>query len=203
MTETIWEYRASELVDVSFPKRQIELIVMPYEQEALVPYGGRVVTEICSRGAYDGIEARNGRVRVNRDHDVARTVGRTVTFHPSRKEGLVAEVRISRTDLGEETLELAGDGVLDASAGFRLMLDQAGRVVPNAETWETRNRRRLNKLFLGHIALTPEPAYESANVLAVRQAEPVTVGGSPNREKLRMLELQETYARIDAKYLSA
>jgi len=203
MTETIWEYRASELVDVSFPKRQIELIVMPYEQEALVPYGGRVVTEICSRGAYDGIEARNGRVRVNRDHDVTRTVGRAVTLHPSRTEGLVAVIYVSRVPLGEETLELAGDGVLDASAGFRLKLDKAGRVEPNAETWETRTRRRLNKLYLGHIALTPEPAYESANVLAVRQAEPVAPAGAPNREKLRMLEWEEAYAQIDAKYLSA
>ena len=93
------EYRSATQIGVSFPKRSIELIVMPYETETAVPYEGRVVREIVSRGAFDGIERRANRVRVNRDHDVTRTIGRALAFHPSREEGLVAELRIASTVL--------------------------------------------------------------------------------------------------------
>ncbi len=194
----ILEYRAAQLGEVSFPKRQIELIVMPYETPTLVSYDNRVITEIVSRGAYDGIEERNNSVRVNRDHDVSRTCGRAVRFHPSRDEGLIAELYMARTTLGEETLTLADDGMLDASAGFRLLLDKQGRVVANAEVWETRNQRRLNKLYLGHIALTPEPAYETANVLAVRGTDnPPAVDrvDTPNLDTVKGWLLNDRYER--------
>ena len=45
----------------SFPDRTIELIVMPYEQETIVSTG-RMIEEIVSRGAFDGIET-DGRSR--------------------------------------------------------------------------------------------------------------------------------------------
>jgi phage head maturation protease len=57
-------------------------------------------------------------------------------------------------------LALAADDCLDASAGFR--------VLPGGETWEGRSRRRIVKAWLDHIALTPDPAYTDARVLAVR-----------------------------------
>ena len=203
MTDEL-EYRAATLAGVSFPQRLIELVVMPYETETLVAHQGRMITEICTRGAYDGIEARNDRVRVNRDHDITRTVGRAFAFHPSRQEGLVAEIKVSKTELGEETLVLADDGVLDASAGFGLLRDQHGRVVPGAETWESRSRRRLNHLFLGHIGLTPDPAYETANVLAVRAGrDPEPVSPTPNLDRYRMLVAKEEAAALDARFGSA
>jgi HK97 family phage prohead protease len=188
------EYRAARQIGVSFPARTIELVVMPYEEETIVAYEGRMVREIVSRGAFDGIEQRPNRIRVNRDHDVTRTVGRAVALHPSRDEGLVAEVRIAKTELGQETLELAEEGCLDASAGFLPM--------PGGEEWESRDRRRLTKLWLGHIAMTPDPAYLSANVLAVRQnrsgerTEPSVVA-TPNLDQIRAWRLEEMYARLD------
>jgi HK97 family phage prohead protease len=188
------EIRVAEVASVSFPDRTIELVVMPYEQETLVPYQGRMVTEVVARGAFDGIERRANRVRVNRDHDVSRTVGRAIAFHPQRDEGLVAEVRIAQTLLGDETLQLAGEEILDASAGFLPM--------PGGERWENRARRRLTKVWLGHIALTPDPAYESARVLAVRnagRAERERVE-TPNLDKLRIARLQALYADIDRRY---
>ena len=136
---------------------------------------------------------------MNRDHDVTRTIGRVITFHPSRQEGLVADLRVANTELGTETLELADEGCLDASAGFALMRDKDGRPVPGAEVWENRSRRRLNRLFLGHVALTPEPAYETANVLAVRaarQAEPAM----RNRDKLDLERWRQLDADITARY---
>lgn len=175
------EHRTAVVTDVSFPDRTVELIVMPYEREAIVRHEGRVIREVCSRGAYDGIERRANRVRVNRDHDVTRTIGRAIAFHPSREVGLVAELRIARTDLGEETLTLADEGLLDASAGFAPM--------PGGVEWEGRQLRRLTKVWLAHIAMTPDPAYVDANVLAVRTAEPGSelqpVSATPRLDEVR------------------
>ena len=167
---------------------------MPYETPTLATdYGRGVVTELIGRGAFDGIERRANRVRVNRDHDLKRTVGRAIALHPSREEGLVAEIKIARTDLGEETLTLADDECLDASAGFRPM--------PGGEHWETRNRVRITKAWLGHIALTPDPAYVDAKVLAVRAAlDDVPATDRPNFEQLRQMELERVYADIEARY---
>lgn len=189
------EYRSAHVAGISFPERTIEVVVMPYEQETLVEHRGRMVREVCSRGAFDGIERRAQRVRVNRDHDVRRTCGKAVTFHPTRDEGLVAELRISGTELGEETLQLADDGLLDASAGFLPM-------GPDGEVWETRSRRRLNKVWLAHIAMVPDPAYDGAHVLAVRSAAdelvvPAAVVATPNLDKLRAMMLDERYALIE------
>lgn len=206
MTEEI-EFRVAQLADVSFPNRTLELIVMPYETETTIAERGRLFTEIVSRGAFDGIESRNARVRVNRDHDVTRTVGRAVTFHPSRDEGLVAELRIANTDLGTETLSLADEGCLDASAGFGLLRKngRTGPVVPNAETWETKDRRRLNHLYLAHIALTPDPAYETAQVLAVRsealsETPTGTPVATPNLDVLELERWRQELAVLDARY---
>jgi len=198
------EIRTAEVADVSFPNRTIELIVMPYETETTIREQGREFTEIVTRGAFGGLEAKNGgqmRVGVNRDHEIQRTVGRAMAFHPARPDGLVAELRISATALGEETLVLADDGVLGASAGFTLLRKHGryGSVVAGAETWETRSRRRLNRLYLAHIALTPDPAYEEAGVLAVRKAsEAATV--TPNRDRWQVEQWRRQLADIDARY---
>lgn len=187
------EYRAAQQVGVNFPARTIELIVMPYEREAMVAYQGRMIREIVATGAFDGIERRANRVRVNRDHDVTRTVGRAVRFWPSREEGLVAAVRIAQTQLGDETLQLADEEILDASAGFLPM--------PGGETWQGRSVRRLTKLWLGHIAMTPDPAFEEARVLAVRSQERIEEAAenprTPNLEIVKGWSLQARYDSLD------
>jgi phage head maturation protease len=134
-------------------------------------------------------------VKVNRDHKRDRTIGKAVALHPSRQEGLIAEVKISPVPLGDETLVLAEDGILDASAGFGIMDE------PGAEVWETRSRHRLNKLWLDHIALVPDPAYETANVLAVREApEPVVASATPNLDRVRLEQWRRELDMIDARY---
>lgn len=185
-----WERRVSDL-DVSFPERIIELVVMPYEEETVVEHPQRpgvAVVEICTRGAYDGIERRANRVKVNRDHSEQRIVGRALTLHPSRAEGLVGRLRIAKTALGDETLELAADDCLDASAGFRPM--------PGGLRWETRSRCRLLKCFLGHIAMVGEGAYPGARVLAVRDAVRVERPLTPNLDRLRAEMLRERYGSL-------
>jgi HK97 family phage prohead protease len=205
LQETEVERRDSQLVDVDFPKRLIELIVMPYESPTTINHHGKTITEIVSRGAYDGVEKRAGQIKVNRGHVIDNVVGKTVALHPSRMEGLVAEIRISRTDLGEDTLVLANDGILDASAGFVLMREN-GKVKPDAEVWENRDTRRLNHLFLHHIAMTPDPAYQDARVLAVRKAEGQAPAGdetgraTPNRDRMELERYKALAADLDRRY---
>lgn len=182
-----WERRVSEL-DVSFPERTIELVVMPYEEETIVEHPQRPgvpVVEICARGAYDGVERRANRVKVNRDHDQRRIIGRALSLHPSRTEGLVARLHIAKTELGDETLELAAEECLDASAGFRPM--------PGGIRWETRSRCRLLKCFLGHVAMVGEGAYPGAKVLAVRNRTESERVPTPNLDTVRSWRLAERY----------
>jgi HK97 family phage prohead protease len=198
MTGAEIEFRSAETLGVSFPKRIIEVVAMPYNREAVVEYRGRMIRESVAPGAFDGIEKRPNRVNVNRDHDFTRQVGKGLSFHPSRQEGLVAELRIGRTALGDETLALAEDGMLDASAGF-YPLDRAdGRP---GEEWPARNERRLTWLWLDHIAMTPNPAYQDARVLAVRTQPSVEASGgivvaTPNLDAARALRLADEYARL-------
>jgi HK97 family phage prohead protease len=185
------EYRTATQVGVDFPNRTIELIVMPYDSETVVEHKGRMVRESVAPGAFDGIERRANRIRVNRDHDVTRTIGRAVVFHPSRDEGLVAELRIAQTPLGDETLTLADEEILDASAGFLPM--------PGGESWPSRNERRLTKLWLGHIAMTPDPAYTDARVLAVRNAQEARRGErppTPNLDLVRSWLLADRFGSV-------
>ena len=157
------EFRMSTELAVDYAERTIELVAMPYNVDAVALVRGRSVVESCAPGAFDGCERRANRVKVNRDHDLTRTVGRAVSLHPSRSEGLVAELRIARTALGDETLALAADESLEASVGFA--------VIPGGEQWlEMRSRRRLTRCFLDHIAMVPEGAYEG-RVLQVRTAD--------------------------------
>lgn len=184
--QEFWQ-RAARLGEVSFPARTIELIVMPYETAARVPYQGRMVDETIARGAFDGIERRANRIRVNREHRREDTVGRAVAFHPTRQEGLVAEVRIANTERGTETLELAADGCLDASAAF---LPMAGGM-----RWDGPNEYTVTKAWLGHIALTSEPAYEDARVLDVRTAAVIT-SSTPLLDEFRALLAADRLATL-------
>lgn len=156
------EFRDAGVAAVNFAQRIIEVIAVPYDQETPVIYRGEVWEESFQRGAFDGLEKRPGRVRANRDHDVSRTVGKVLNFWPTRDEGLVAEVRVAQTPLGDETLELANEDCLSASVGFG---------VRGSDQLLNRPKRRIIRAFVDHLAFTPAPAYEGAQVLAVRHGD--------------------------------
>jgi HK97 family phage prohead protease len=159
------ELRSANVAGVNFAQRLIEVIAVPWEQEAAVEYRGEMWLERFIRGAFDGVEKRAGRVRVNRDHDGRRTVGKVASFYPSRDEGLVASVRIANTPLGDETLALADEDCLGASVGF------AVRGSDQDLDRQTR-KRAIRRAFMDHLSFVPDPAYEGAGVLSVRTATP-------------------------------
>jgi phage head maturation protease len=192
-----------QVADVNFPKRIVTVVAMPYEQPARIVEGGRAFTEVVSRNAFDGIEKRAGKVRANRDHSWDKPVGKVVGFHPSRKEGLVAEVKISATNLGDDTLRLCDDDVLSASAGFGLLRRDDGRVWDDAEVWEqSRSVRRLNRLWLDHLALVPNPAYADATVIDVRGTVEIPAGvATPNRRRLLLEQQREELEALNRRWL--
>lgn len=182
------EHRDAKLAGVNYSQRIIEVLAVPYEQETVAHYRGQLWREIVERGAFDGVEKRPNRVRVNRDHDTGRTVGKMVAAHPSAREGLIAELRIAQTPLGDETLALADEDCLSPSVAFaaggsgqRLIRDARTPPTPSRALEQVepsfRNKlpiRRILRAFLGHIALVEDQSYDGARTLAVRSSDPNT-----------------------------
>lgn len=155
------ELRAASVDSVDYGQRLITVIAVPYEQETSVAYRGELWKEVFTRGAFDGVIDRPNRIRVNRDHDKTRTVGKVVEFLRSRSDGLVSVVRVAKTPLGDETLALADEDCLSASVG-------AG-VLPRDLRLDRSNKlRRVDRAFLDHISFVEDPAYSGAKVLSVR-----------------------------------
>jgi phage head maturation protease len=155
------EFRDSSVAGVNCDQRIVEVVAVPYEEPSLIEYRGAMWAETFDRGAFDGIETRGGQVRVNRGHDRTRTVGKVVRWWPSRSEGLVSEVRIAPTPLGDETLTLADEDMLSVSVGFAVrdrdqVLDRSSMT------------RRIRKAFVDHLSFVEDSAYAGAKVLAVR-----------------------------------
>lgn len=157
------EIRTAAVANIDAEERIVTMIAIPYGQATTVPFRGEVWNEIVERGAFAGIENSSHTYRVNRDHDKRRLVGKIVNYYPDREEGLVVDAYISKTDLGDETLQLAKDGILGASVGMAIR--------PTDQVLERSNgsrTRRIKRAFLDHLALVPDPAYQGAEVLAVR-----------------------------------
>lgn len=177
------EFRTATTLEVRHAERTIDLLAVPYDEQTEVLYRGRWITESVARGAFAGV---SGDVTVNRAHDLERPLGMVRKFHPGDPRGLRAELRISRTRSGDDVLELADDGLLSASVAFAIL--------PNGEQWaEDRRSRKITRARLAHIALTGDPAYKGAKVLAVRTAAdeaPIRIA-TPNLDRLRLEMLAE------------
>jgi phage head maturation protease len=76
---------------------------------------------------------------------------------------LLTEVKVSRTETGDETLELANDDALSASVGF--MVNDPRR---DQQLDRYTKTRRINRAFLDHLAFVGVPAYGGAKVMSVR-----------------------------------
>jgi len=164
------ESRSATVEDVNFPERMIEVLAVPYGQEAIVEYRGQVWRETIERGAFDGIEKRPNRIKVFRDHEDgphlrgtgrAGLIGKVVSFSPEPPEGLIAQAKIAKTPLGDDTLTLAQEGVLGVSVGFGVR--GSDQVLDRVE-----QRRRIRRAFVDHLAFPDNGAYEGAEVIDVR-----------------------------------
>jgi HK97 family phage prohead protease len=161
--ETV-EIRSSSITSVDTRQRIIDLIAVPWNQEADVLWRGEEWKEVFVPGAFDGIESHAGRIRVNREHLMGDTVGKVIQFE-NAADGLRAQVKIAETTRGDDTLALADEDMISASVGYRVKK-------PSDVQLNRRNRmRRVVRAFIDHLAMVEAPAYAGARVLAVR-AEP-------------------------------
>lgn len=189
---------AGTVGEVDRRERIIDLVVVPYNEITEVPYNGQMIEESVLPGAFAGIEVRDAnrdRFVVYRDHygspvGMARSVKDT-------SDCLVASVRISPTTLGDDTLVLAEEGVLQPSVGMR--------VYPKDQRWSLGNRRRqITRAMLDHIALVPQQAYVGARVLAVRSADGVELEQLWTPPATPLLDDVLAYtARVEAELRSA
>lgn len=168
-------YAGVRVDGVDFAQRLITVIAVPYEQPTQVEYRSEVWNELFERGAFNNVSGAPHRVRVNRDHNKSRTIGKVMQFWPDRDEGLVAEVRVGKTPLGDETLALADEDMLSASVGFG--------VRPSDQVLDRRTMtRRIRNAYMDHLSFVESPAYVGAQVLSVRD---VTGGEAAKLEPLR------------------
>lgn len=162
------EFRSASVANVDFNQRIITAIAAPYEQAAPVMGGqgfgrpGEIWQEIFCRSAFSGIERSPHRVRVNRDHDKTRTCGKVLEFR-DEPQGLLSDVRIARTPLGDETLALADEGILGASVGMAVRSS-------DHDLDRYTKTRRIRHAYMDHLSFVPDPAYVGAEVLSVRDA---------------------------------
>jgi HK97 family phage prohead protease len=175
------EFRAATVSGVNFDQRIITLLAVPYDEEATIEYRGETWLETFLRGAFDGVEKSTRQVRANRDHDKGKTVGKALNFWPSREEGLVADIRIAPTVLGDETLTLADEDMLSPSVGFG---------VRGSDQILERPYRKIKRAFLDHVSFVETPAYPGAKVLAVREGEDVLAADLPKLVTPRLDEVQ-------------
>lgn len=155
------ELRSSTITDVDAKQRLIDLVAVPWEEEGEVFWKGEQWREVFVRGAFDGIEEHAGRVPVNHEHVRGKTIGKMVKF-TNGDEGLLGRVKVGRTPLGDDMLNLADEDMVSASIGFRVAKPS------DVETNKRTRLRRVMRAFIDHVALTESPVYAGARVLAVR-----------------------------------
>lgn len=151
------------IADVNQRQRLIDLIAVPWDQEAEIPWHGEIWHESFKRGSFDGIQEHAGRIRVNREHVRGDTVGRGVSMDPFAEAGLLARVKIAATPRGDDTLELAAEDMISPSVGY--YVKKPSDVEVNRRTM----MRRVVRAFLDHLGMVESPAYAGARVLAVRE----------------------------------
>lgn len=154
--------RDSSLAGVDVKQRLIDLVAVPWDEEAEVAWRGTVWREVFRRGAFDGIENHAGRIAVNREHVIGDTIGKVVKLDPYSDQGLLARVKVAQTLRGDETLALADEDMISASVSYFIKRPSDVQAMP-------RNRRReVRRAFLEHLAMVEAPAFKGARVLAVR-----------------------------------
>lgn len=176
MNEILERHDSAVLADdVDFKQRIIDIIAVPWGQEAEVLWRGEPWREVFERGAFDGIEDHAGRVPVNREHKRGDTVGKVVNLNPYDDRGLIASVKVARTLRGDETLQLAAEGMIGASLGY--FVKRGSDVMLNRSAM----LRRVKRAFLDHLAMTEAPSYAGAVPVAVREAPLSDAAGEPLR----------------------
>lgn len=160
-TEILTRSDASVLDDVNFKDRIVDVIAVPWDQEADVHWRGELWRESFDRHAFDDAARNSVRIPVNREHSRGDTVGRIVNMESSDPRGLLASVKIARTPRGDDTLQLAAEGMLGGSVGY--FVRKPSDVILNRRSM----LRRVMRAFMEHFSMVESPAFVGAETVAV------------------------------------
>lgn len=125
----------------------------------LVPYG-----QVASSGGFDWSFSRGAlkyadpsRVKLLRDHDTTRPVGRALALEDT-EDGLYGVFSVARGAAGDEVLSLAEDDVLDGFSIGPVMSEQGFTVD------KTTGVRHVSDARLAEVTVTAVPAFDDARV---------------------------------------
>lgn len=152
---------ASDL-EVATDQRTIVGLAVPFGRRTTIVDHHGLYLEEFRRGAFARTLAERGaeRVRVLTMHnDRALPIGRASLLREDAG-GLYAELKVSRTQTGDEVLELIRDGALD---GLSICFTRV--------QWEDRGELVIHtEVKLHEISVVNFPAYDDARITAVRSA---------------------------------
>jgi hypothetical protein len=153
-------------------------MLAPFNTPATVSDGGPSYREQFSPGAFTrSIAERGHKIKLLANHDAkAFPIGRAVELE-ERVDGLHGSFEVARTARGDEALTLIADGLVTGfSVGFSPIRHTRGKdgLVSRTEAG------------LREVSLTPNPAYESAQVAGVRGL----LVPQPSRLELAIRELE-------------
>lgn len=176
MTDDIL-YRYTQLEDYEIRNtddgRTLVGIAAPFNSPALIMSRSGQYEESFRKGAFSrSIAQKANKIKVHYQHDKHRLIGAAQKLE-ERDQGLYVELRVSKTREGDEVLELVRDGALDSfSVGF---IPVKGKDIWTAD----RSKVERTEVKLLEISVTQFPAYQDAEILAVRNE--FTVVGTPPR----------------------
>lgn len=161
------EFQSDMEVRAAGDGRTVHGIAVPYDVPAEIFEWGHTYRESFAHGAFARTIAERGdRVKFLSQHDSTKPLGRATSLREDAR-GLYAEFRVSKTPLGDETLELIRDGALDSfSIGFL-------PVQPAADYHGAEVRR--TEVKLREVSAVTFPAYEGALVAGVRSLDDGTI----------------------------
>ena len=159
-------------------ERRIDAVAVPYDTWATVSDGTTV------RFMPGSLPVDGKAPRVFMFHDSTMPVG-IVAERVDTPEAMLASMRISKTALGNDALELAADGVMDVSVGvnpIRATTDEAGRVTVYEAEWL-------------ELSLVPIPAFSGSvitEVAATGTVDPVAPADATAPDDMAQPTIEET-----------
>ena len=166
MTNFLWRSFAPDSLQVSKDGRTIIGLAVPFNTPTDIHDISGSYREQFAFGAFTRTIAERGpsKVKLLLQHNSQRLpIGRAVKLTET-PEGLMAELRVSKTPDGDLALELVRDGALDGlSVGFQ----------PINQVLERDGLVTRTEVKLVEISLTGFPAYDTARVATVRSSAPL------------------------------
>lgn len=147
------------------PRRSITGLAAPYGVEATVSDGTRVILEAGSLP----VSGRNPKLFMH--HDSTKVIG-TIVERVDSAEGMYITARISATNLGNEALVLAADGVFELSVGIN----------PTSFSYDTDGVMHVQAATFDELSLVAQGAWSAAQITQVAASIPQSEPESDNNE---------------------